>query len=56
MVVQNLEFHFKAHLKEVKSHDFFDMKKYLNGSIMLEALEDFYWIGFNTKDKKRLGW
>ena len=42
---------FQSTFEEVKSNDFFDMKKYLNGSIMLEALEDFYWIGFNTKDK-----
>ena len=42
---------FQSTFEEVKSNDFFDMKKYLNESIMLEALEDFYWIGFNTKDK-----
>ncbi len=29
------------------------MKKYLNESLIFEATEDFYWIGFNTLDKNQ---
>ena len=37
--------------KEINPKDFFNMKEYLNDHVMLEASEDFYWIGFNTLDK-----
>ena len=38
---------------EINPRDFFDMRDYLNNHVMLEASEDFYWIGFNTLDKNQ---
>ena len=34
-----------------KPKQFFDFKDYLHESVMMEALEDFYMIGFNTLNK-----
>ena len=38
---------------KINPRDFFDMRDYLNNHVMLEASEDFYWIGFNTLDKNQ---
>ena len=42
---------FKEGFNIVESKQFFSMKEHLHESLMLEALEDFYWVGFNTVDK-----
>ena len=42
---------FQDYYEEINPKDFFNMKKYLNESLIFEATEDFYWIGFNTLDK-----
>ena len=45
---------FKEGYQIVKPKQFFDFKDYLHESVMMEALEDFYMIGFSTMDKQQV--
>ena len=42
---------FKGELFTVCDNQFFSMKEHLHSPVMMETLEDFHMIGFNTLDK-----
>ena len=44
---------FKEESFTVCANQFFSMKEYLHSHLMMEILEDFYMIGFNTLDKNQ---
>ncbi len=44
---------FKGELFTVRANQFFSMKEHLHSPVMLETIEDFYMIGFNTLDKNQ---
>ena len=42
--------------KEINPKDFFDMREHLDNHVMIEAFEDFYWIGFNRLPNETCDW